>query len=94
MEKMISFKSSGQIELLGKSETIPLTFLGVQNDSLLSYQFTSGGLPTVIVDDSVFKRMKNDMDPALQTEYTYFIGFDIINENHQEHATRPFYENV
>ncbi len=90
MEKMISFKSSGQIELLGKSETIPLTFLGVQNDSLLSYQFTSGGLPTVIVDDSVFKRMKNDMDPVLQTEYTYFIGFDIINENDQEHAASLF----
>ena len=71
METFISFKDSGGIELIGKQENIPLTFLGLQKDHILSYQFTAGGLPTVIVDDTVFNRIKKDIDPTLQNEFSH-----------------------
>ena len=77
METFISFKDSGGIELIGKQENIPLTFLGLQKDHILSYQFTAGGLPTVIVDDAVFNRLKKDIDPNVQNEFSHYIGIDI-----------------
>ena len=41
LETFISFKDSGEIELIGKQENIPLTFLGLQKDHILSYHFTA-----------------------------------------------------
>ena len=87
METFISFKDSGRIELIGKQENIPLTFLGLQKDHILSYQFTAGGLPTVIVDDTVFNRLKNDIDPTLQNEFSHFIGID-INERRKTRRSK------
>lgn len=94
MDTFISFKDSGGIELIGKQENIPLTFLGLQKDHILSYQFTAGGLPTVIVDDAVFNRIKKDIDPNVQNEFSHYIGFDIKNDDKQEQANKVFKKTV
>ena len=94
MDTFISFKDSGGIELIGKQENIPLTFLGLQKDHLLSYQFTAGGLPTVIVDDTVFNRLKNDIDPTLQNEFSHYIGIDINDDENLEQANEVFKKTV
>ena len=94
MDTFISFKDSGGIELIGQQENIPLTFLGLQKEHLLSYQFTAGGMPTVIVDEQVFNRIKNDIDPTLQNEFSLFIGFDIKDDKNQEKANEIFKNTV
>lgn len=94
MGKFITFKDTGQIELIGKNENIPLKFLGLQKEHLLSYQFTAGGLPTVIVDDTVFQKMKNEIDLTQQNEFSHYYGIDISDKEKTEAANRIFKENV
>ena len=77
LQKFMSLKDSGQIELKGKHEVIPLNYLGLKKDFIISYYFTSGGLPVAIVDETVFERLKNDVNPAIQKESSIYIGIDI-----------------
>ena len=59
--KLCLLKDSGQIELKGQHEVIPLNYLGLNKDFIISYNFTNGGLPVAIVDETVFERLKNDI---------------------------------
>ena len=67
----IYFQGLWSDKLIGKQENILLTFLGLQKDHILSYHFTAGGLPTGIVDNTVFNRLKNEIDPTLQNEFSH-----------------------
>ncbi|WP_071394007.1 ABC transporter permease [Bacillus tuaregi] len=90
LARFMSFKDSGRLELVGKQKTIPLDFQGLRKDYVISYNYTAGGIPTVIVDDSVFQTLKSEIDPALQSEFSLFIGIDITNGDKTEEATELF----
>lgn len=90
MEKVISLKDSGKIELKGKSEVIPQTYLGLNDDTFLSYYFTSGGLPVAIVDHTIFDRLKKDVDPKIQKVSSVNIGIDVKDEAELEKANDLF----
>ncbi|AZB41048.1 ABC transporter permease [Bacillus sp. FJAT-42376] len=76
-KKLMSLKNSGRIEWLGKKEKVPQTYLGLEDPFPVSLNFTSGALPTAVVDDTVFKRLQKDLDPALQKEFSTYIGMTI-----------------
>ncbi|MCY9140308.1 FtsX-like permease family protein [Peribacillus frigoritolerans] len=90
MEKIISLKDSGKIELKGKNEVIPQTYMGLNDDTFLSYYFTSGGLPVAIVDQTIFDRLKKDVDPKIQKVSSVNIGIDVKDEAELEKANDLF----
>ncbi|MCH1626519.1 FtsX-like permease family protein [Ferdinandcohnia quinoae] len=90
LSKFMSLKDSGNIELIGKSEAIPQKYLGMKDAFYVSYYFTSGGLPTAIVDESVFEQLKNDINPAIQLESSTYIGIDIENKAELEQANEIY----
>ncbi|WHX60808.1 FtsX-like permease family protein [Peribacillus frigoritolerans] len=90
MEKVISLKDSGKIELKGKNEVIPQTYMGLNDDTFLSYYFTSGGLPVAIVDQTIFDRLKKDVDPKIQKVSSVNIGIDVKDEAELEKANDLF----
>ncbi|MGG1484934.1 ABC transporter permease [Peribacillus castrilensis] len=90
MEKVISLKDSGKIELKGKNEVIPQTYMGLNDDTFLSYYFTSGGLPVAIVDQTIFDRLKRDVDPKIQKVSSVNIGIDVKDEAELEKANDLF----
>ncbi|MGE6718623.1 FtsX-like permease family protein [Peribacillus frigoritolerans] len=90
MEKVISLKDSGKIELKGKNEVIPQTYMGLIDDTFLSYYFTSGGLPVAIVDQTIFDRLKKDVDPKIQKVSSVNIGIDVKDEAELEKANDLF----
>ena len=92
LQKMMSIKDSGQIELKGQHEVIPLNYLGLNKDFIISYNFTNGGLPVAIVDETVFERLMNDADPAIQKESSIYIGIDINDEASLDKANELFKE--
>lgn len=92
LQKFMSLKDSGQVELKGKTEIIPQTYLGLEKDYLISWYFTSGGIPVAIVDDSIFKRLKDDQDPEIQKESSIFIGFNLRDDTQMEKANEIFQE--
>ncbi|MGE7605037.1 FtsX-like permease family protein [Peribacillus frigoritolerans] len=90
MEKVISLKDSGKIELKGKNEVIPQTYMGLNDDTFLSYYFTSGGLPVAIVDQTIFDRLKKDVNPKIQKVSSVNIGIDVKDEAELEKANDLF----
>ncbi|CAH0198838.1 ABC transporter permease [Peribacillus sp. Bi134] len=90
MEKVMSLKDSGKIELKGKNEVIPQTYMGLNDDTFLSYYFTNGGLPVAIVDQTIFDRLKKDFDPKIQKVSSVNIGIDVKDEAELEKANDLF----
>jgi bacitracin transport system permease protein len=90
MMKFISMKDSGSIELIGNNITLPMQYLGMKKDYPISRYF--GGSPVAVVNDSVFKELKSDLDPTIQTGSSLYIGVDIKNEKNLVKANNLFNE--
>ncbi|MEH7418174.1 ABC transporter permease [Neobacillus drentensis] len=86
LQKFMSLKESGRIELKGQTETIPLHYLGLKKDFVISGYFTNGGQPIAIVDESVFERLKKDLNPSIQKKTSLFVGFTLKDESQLEKA--------
>ncbi|WP_240371399.1 FtsX-like permease family protein [Anoxybacteroides rupiense] len=89
LAQFMPFKKSGQIQLKGKHEGIKLRYLGLEKTYYISYRFTYG-FPTVIVDKTIFERLKKDIDPKIQKESTVYIGIHISDEEKVEKADDMF----
>ncbi|MCY8524401.1 FtsX-like permease family protein [Bacillus atrophaeus] len=90
LQKLMSLKDSGSVKVSGQHETESLTYSGLRKEFLLSYKFTAGGLPVAVVDDALFKRLKNDKDPNLQKESSVSIGIHVKNEDQLKKANDLF----
>lgn len=92
MQKFMALKESGTIELHGKTEAIPLQLNGINKDYILPIYFTAGGLPVVIVDETVFKRLQKDIEATIQKESTVYVGIDVNQKAHIVKANDIFHE--
>ncbi|MEH7375960.1 ABC transporter permease [Neobacillus drentensis] len=90
LQKFMPLKSSGQIELKGKNEVIPQKYLGLRKEYIVSYYFTSGGLPLAIVDETIFERLKKDINLEIQKKSTLYIGIVLQDEGNLEEANDLF----
>jgi bacitracin transport system permease protein len=77
LEKFIQLKSTGSITMELKGQSIPLSYLGMKEMNILPFNFSSGGLMTVIVDSSVFDLVEKNMDKSLQSSSTLYIAINI-----------------
>ncbi len=89
MEKFISFKDQGTIKWKTQNETIAQNYKGMRKEQIISWTFTSGGLPTAVVDDTMFNRLKKDLNPEIQKEPLY-IGIDLKDDKDVEKANDIF----
>jgi bacitracin transport system permease protein len=92
LQKFMTIKDSGSIKAKGKDEVIPLNYLGMRKEFLISSYFTSGGLPIAIVDESIFNRLKKDINPEIQKESSAYIGIDIQDEERLTKANDLFHD--
>ncbi|MCA1321546.1 ABC transporter permease [Bacillus tianshenii] len=92
MQKFMTLKDSGNIELKGKTKTIPQKYVGLEREYPISWYFTDGGLPVAIVDETVFQQLKEDKNPEIQPESSFYIGIDIKDKDKLEKANTLFTE--
>ncbi|MGM0836987.1 MAG: FtsX-like permease family protein [Bacillota bacterium] len=92
MQKFMTLKDSGNIELKGKTKTIPQEYVGLEREYPISWYFTDGGLPVAIVDETVFEQLKEDKNPEIQPESSFYIGIDIKDKDKLEKANTLFAE--
>lgn len=91
LQELMQFKDSGMIELKGQTEVIPQTYLGLRDKTLLSSSFTNYNVPVVIiVDQTVYERLKKDSDPEDQPPSNTYIGIDINDKEKLEEANQLF----
>src|SRR5690606_21699841 len=89
-QKFISFKDHGKIKWKTQNGAITQHYKGLRKEAILPWTFTSGGMPVAIVDDTVFDRLKKDLNPKIQKEPIY-IGIDIKDEKNIEKANDIFH---
>ncbi|WP_028392462.1 FtsX-like permease family protein [Bacillus cihuensis] len=90
LQKFMSLKDSGPIALKGQHEDIPQNYIGLKKNSFVSLYFTNGGLPTAIVDKTIFERLKQDLNTDIQKESTIYIGIDMKDTATIEKANEIF----
>ncbi len=94
LEKMMKLKSKGTIaSFLEGNDSISLHYVGLKDFNIIPYTFTSGGLPTVIVDSSVFDLLEKNMDETIQSPSTLYIGITIKND-HEITAANKLYQQL
>lgn len=87
LKNFLSFKDSGKVKLIGQKESQSLNFIELRREYIISSYF---GQPIVVVDDTVFEGLKNDIDQEIQKVSSLFIGIDIRNEDKIEKANDIF----
>lgn len=92
LASIISFEDTGRIELIGMTERIPLDYLELRDDYLLSLPFTSSGFPIVVVDDTVMERLSVDLDQEIQRSSYLYTGIDISDKQDLNQAISIFEE--
>ncbi|QYK70087.1 MULTISPECIES: ABC transporter permease [Paenibacillus] len=90
LQKFMSLKNSGPLDLKGNKEVIHQQYVGLKKEYVIPYYFTAGGLPTVIVDETIFERLKKDENPEIQKKSSLYIGIDMINAEQIKEADRLF----
>jgi bacitracin transport system permease protein len=90
LDNLISLKDEGPIEFKGTHEVIPQTYTTINKDAPILGYFTGGGLPVAIVDETVFERLQNNLDPALQKKSSLNIGIDMKERASVEQANDLF----
>lgn len=89
LDKFMPLKDSGNIELKGKKLVVKQKYIGMNKDYLVSYRFSGGG-SVMVVDDSVFDKLKKDLDPKIQLPSSTYIGINIQDEKVVEKANELF----
>lgn len=91
-QKFMPLDDSGSIELKSQHEIIPQQLVGLTKDTIVSGYFRNGGLPVAIVDETVFQRLKDDLDPSIQKKASVYIGIDILDQDQIKAANDIFKE--
>ncbi len=92
LQQLMPMKDTGPIELKSPNGVIPQQYKGVNIDSPVSVYFTNGGIPVAIVDETIFNRLKKDMDPKIQKKSSIYIGIDITDKSNVKEANALFGE--
>lgn len=86
LQKFMTLKDSGKIELSSTKKKFKLNYLGLKREKIIPSYFTNGGFPTVIVDDQVFKSLKQNLDSSIQKTSTEYNGINISDKKFIEKA--------
>lgn len=89
LKKFMPIQSSGDVKLLMK-KPLDLKVMDMKKDYLVSYNFTSGGLPVAVVSQNVFEQLDKQKDPKLQLENSQYISVNIKDDKNLEQANSVF----
>ncbi len=90
LKSFMPLKPTGEIELKGKHEVIPQTYIGLRDGFILPWYFTGGGSPTAIVDETIFEKLRNDLNEDIQLASTTHIGINIEDKSQLKQANELF----
>jgi len=90
LKGIMSFKNSGYVKIKGKHTVISQRFIGIDRKFVISTAFTKSSLPSVIVDDKIFRQLKKDIDPSIQNDSSIYIGVSLQDEDDSIKANKIF----
>jgi len=92
LEKFMALKDSGEVIIETKDQPISLQYIGLNDVPVVPYLYTSGGMPTAIVDEKVYEQLNNNKNDELQLAASTYFGVDIKKNSEVEKANDIFHD--
>ncbi|MCL7745495.1 ABC transporter permease [Halalkalibacter alkaliphilus] len=89
MRMLLNLQDSGTLTFHGLTTTFSLEYAGLLNESVLPLYFT-GGLPAVIVNETTFTALANDINPEIQLDSSIYFGYTLDDRETAEAADQLF----
>ena len=86
----MAIRTTGEIEFISPKHSLKQKLIGLDKEAYVSYYYASGGLPTAIVDQTVFDKLVQDLDPKIQKKSNVYHGIDIVDPNAVDQANQIF----
>lgn len=90
IQQFMAIQTTGEIELISPKHSLKQKLIGLDKEAYVSYDYASGGLPTAIVDQTVFDKLVQDLDPKIQKKTNVYHGIDIVDPNAMDQANQIF----
>ncbi|MEC0307778.1 ABC transporter permease [Paenibacillus lautus] len=90
IQQFMAIQTTGEIELISPKQSFKQKLIGLDKEAYVSYYYASGGLPTAIVDQTVFDKLAQDLDPKIQKKTNVYLGIDIVDPNAVNQANQIF----
>lgn len=89
IQQFMAFQSTGDIELISPNHSFKQKLISLDKEAYVTY-LESGGLPTAIVDQTVFDKLASDLDPKIQMKSNVYHGIDIVDPTAMKQANQIF----
>ncbi|TRZ36854.1 ABC transporter permease [Niallia circulans] len=93
LKEFMPMKNTGEVTLETKDDSIPLRLIGMDDVPVISYKYTAGGMPTVIVDNKVYDQLSKNKNDKLQLAASTYYGID-INKNSEIANANDIYHDL
>ncbi|ACX68372.1 FtsX-like permease family protein [Paenibacillus sp. Y412MC10] len=90
IQQFMAIQTTGEIELISPKQSFKQKLIGLDKEAYVSYYYASGGLPTAIVDQTVFDQLVQDLDPKIQKKTNVYHGIDIVDPTAINQANQIF----
>lgn len=90
IQQFMAIQATGEIVFQSPNHSIKQKMIGLNKEAYVSYYFASGGLPTAIVDQTVFDKLVQDLDPKIQKKSNVYHGIDIVDPIAIDQANQIF----
>ncbi|AYB47447.1 FtsX-like permease family protein [Paenibacillus lautus] len=90
IQQFMAIQTTGEIELISPKQSFKQKLIGLDKEAYVSYYYASGGLPTAIVDQTVFDQLVQDLDPKIQKITNVYHGIDIVDPIAMDQANQIF----
>lgn len=90
IQQFMAIQTTGEIELKSPKQSFKQKLIGLDKEAYVSYYYASGGLPTAIVDQTVFDQLVQDLDPKIQKKTNVYHGIDIVDPIAMDQANQIF----
>lgn len=90
IQQFMAIQTTGEIEFISPKQSFKQKLIGLDKEAYVSYYYASGGLPTAIVDQTVFDKLVQDLDPKIQKKSNVYHGIDIVDPNAVDQANQLF----
>jgi len=86
LKNFLPMNETGNIVIQTKETKHPLDLIKTMDENYISWRFTGGGFPVVIVNNNVFQTVKDHLDPELQGTSNANLGVNIKDDRQLEKA--------
>ncbi|WP_410768697.1 FtsX-like permease family protein [Fontibacillus sp. BL9] len=87
--QFMSIQEKGELAIKGLTGSWKQNLIGLNKEAVISWYYTAN-MPTAIVDQSVFDKLADDLNPDLQRQSRTYLGIDILNPDLLDQANELF----